>query len=77
MAQLYFHCSSPDRVLPDMIGSRFDDLIDAHHQAVGLVRQLIATEGLDDWREWKLLVLDEDDEEVFELPFASVIGRLH
>ena len=75
MAQLYFHCASPERVVPDRHGSELDDLFEAHDRAVALVRRIVATPGPDDWRTWTLLVLDENDEAVFEVPFASVLGR--
>ena len=77
MAQLYFHCASSDRVLLDRHGSEHDDLVDAHSEAIAVVQRMIATPGPDDWRGWKLLALDENEEELFQLSFASVIGRLH
>jgi hypothetical protein len=77
MAQLYFHCSSPERVVPDRSGSDLEDLVEAHAHAVGYVQRIIALATPDDWRTWKLQVLDEDGDQVFEVSFASVIGRLH
>lgn len=77
MAQLYFHCSSPERIVPDRSGSDLEDLVEAHAQAIGVVRRIIAMPCLDDWRAWTLQVSDENGDKVFELPFASVIGRLH
>jgi len=77
MAQLYFHCSSPERVMPDRRGSNLDDLVEAHAHAVGFVQRIVGSASLDDWRSWTLMVLDENDDKVFEVPFASVIGRPH
>jgi uncharacterized protein DUF6894 len=77
MAQLYFHCSSPERVVPDRAGSEVEDLVEAHAQAIGFVQRIIGLACPDDWRTWKLQVLDEEGDQVFEVPFASVIGRLH
>jgi hypothetical protein len=77
MAQLYFHCSSPERIVPDRSGSDLDDLVEAHVHAVAFVQRLIGRAGPEDWRVWKLSVLDESGEQVFEIPFTSVIGRLH
>jgi hypothetical protein len=76
MAQLYFHCTSPDAVLPDRRGADLDP-VEAHRAAVDVVRRVIATPGPEDWRGWMMLVLDENDDELFRLPFASVIGRTH
>ena len=77
MAQLYFHCASANRVLLDRRGSELADMVDAHNQATAFVQRLIASPGAEDWRGWKLLALDEDEEELFQLSFASVIGRPH
>jgi hypothetical protein len=77
MAQLYFHCSSPERIVPDRCGSDLDDLVEAHTHAVAFVQRIIGRESPEDWRAWKLSVLDEGGEEVFEIPFAAVIGRPH
>jgi hypothetical protein len=77
MAQLYFHCSSAERVVPDRLGSELDDLSEAHDRAVAMVTRIIATPDPEDWRAWTMLVLDENDEAVFEIPFSSVIGRPH
>jgi len=77
MAQLYFHCSSPERVVPDRRGSQVEDLVEAHARAIAFVRRLVGTPGREDWRIWKLSALDENGDEVFEIPFTLVIGRLH
>ena len=77
MAQLYFHCASPERVMPDRSGSALDDLAEVRACALARAQCMIRQEGPEDWRDWRVVVLDEDDETVFELPFASVIGRPH
>jgi hypothetical protein len=77
MAQLFFHCSSPERVVPDRRGSDVEDLVEAHGHAIAFVQRIIGMAGPDDWRVWKLSVLDENGDEVFEVPFASVIGKPH
>jgi hypothetical protein len=33
--------------------------------------------GPEDWREWILHVSDGDGEEIFEMPFSSLLGRPH
>jgi hypothetical protein len=35
------------------------------------------TPGAEDWRNWVLHVTDEFGEEIFALPFASVLGKPH
>jgi hypothetical protein len=77
MAQLFFHCSSPERIVPDRRGSDLDDLVEAHSHGIAFVRRIIGMAGPDDWRAWKLQVLDENGDEVFRIPFASVIGKPH
>jgi hypothetical protein len=77
MAQVYFHCSNNQGVLIDRHGACVADLIEAREQAASVVRSLIATPTLEDWRGWVLHVSDEADEELFVLPFASMIGRPH
>ncbi len=77
MAQLYFHCSSPQEVMLDPCGSEHDDLVEAHGRAIALVQRIIGAPGPDDWRAWTMVVLDENDEALFEVPFRSIIGRPH
>jgi hypothetical protein len=42
-----------------------------------VVRSLIMAPGPEDWRGWVLHVSDDDGEEIFDLPFASVLGKPH
>jgi uncharacterized protein DUF6894 len=77
MAQVFFHCSTTQGVLIDRHGASVADLIEAREQAASVVRSLIATPTLEDWRGWMLHVNDEDGEELFILPFGSVIGKPH
>jgi Domain of unknown function (DUF6894) len=77
MAQLYFHCSGPERVVPDRSVSDLEDWVEAHAHAIGFVQRIVAMATAEDWRAWKLQVIDEEGDQVFEVPFASVIGRLH
>jgi uncharacterized protein DUF6894 len=77
MTQVYFHCSTPNRVLLDRRGSDVEDLTEARAQAVGFVQTFISLPGPEDWRDWILHVSDEDGEEVFALRFASLLGKPH
>jgi hypothetical protein len=77
MAQIYFHCSNTQAVLMDRRGTSVSDLIEACEEAASRVRSLIASASLEDWRDWALHVSDEDGDEIFVLPFASVLGKPH
>jgi hypothetical protein len=77
MAQFYFHCSNPQSVLMDRRGTSASDLIEACAEATSRVRSLIASTSLEDCRDWALHVIDEDGDEIFVLPFASVLGKPH
>jgi hypothetical protein len=41
------------------------------------MRALVMAPGAEDWRSWVLHVSDDLGDELFEVPFASVVGRLH
>ena len=68
MTEVYFHCSTDDHVLIDERG--------AEH-AEGLVRRPVMTPSVEDWRSWILHVTDELGDELFYVPFVSVLGKLH
>jgi hypothetical protein len=42
-----------------------------------VVRRFISALGPEDWRHWILHVSDRDGEEIFALPFSSLLGKLH
>ena len=77
MAQVFFHCSSPAEVLLDHAGREVEDLVEARERAVGMVQTFIGQPGPQDWRDWVLHASDRDGEEIFVMPFASVLGRPH
>jgi hypothetical protein len=77
MAQIYFHCSSAEGVLLDRRGSDLEDLIEARDYAVGVVQRFISRPDPEDWRKWILHVSDADGEEIFAMPFSSLLGRPH
>lgn len=77
MAQVYFHCSSTQGALIDRSGAAIDNLAEARDHATLVVRSLIMTPGEEDWRGWVLHVSDADGEEIFSLPFASMLGKPH
>jgi uncharacterized protein DUF6894 len=76
MTALYFHCSDDEHVLVDRTGSAMN-ISEAREHAERLVRTYVMTPSVEDWRNWILHVTDDLGTEIFELPFAAVLGRLH
>lgn len=76
MTQVYFHCSNADEVLIDRRGAAVLDLNEARDHAERVMHDLITAPTTDDWREWVLHVADDLGEEIFAVPFASVLGRM-
>jgi hypothetical protein len=77
MAQVYFHCSSTQGALIDRCGAAVGDLAEARELAALVVRSLIMAPGPDDWRGWVLHVSDDIGDEIFTVPFASLLGKPH
>jgi len=77
MAQVYFHCSNSERALIDRRGAVVGDLVEARDHATRVVRSLVTSMSPEDWRDWVLHVSDDLDEEIFAVPFASVLGKPH
>jgi hypothetical protein len=77
MTHVYFHCSSTDHVLLNYDDADVTDLTEARERADTMVRALIATPGVEDWRDWMLHASDDLGEEMFSLPFTAVLGRMH
>ena len=77
MGQVYFHCSHTQGVLIDRRGTSVADLIEAREEAARIVRSLVATPSMEDWRGWVLHVSDETGDEIFVLPFAPLLGKPH
>jgi len=76
MAAVYFHCSDDQHVLLDRYGSAMN-LSEAREHAEQLVRSYVMMPSAEDWRNWVLHVTDDLGDELFELPFTTVLGRLH
>jgi hypothetical protein len=53
------------------------DLVEAREHAAIVVQSLIKIPNLLDWRGWSLHVSDDLGEEIFVVPFASLLGKLH
>ena len=77
MAQVYFHCSNSERALIDRHGTAVGDLVEARDHATSVVRALVSGMSPEDWRDWVLHVSDDLDEEIFALPFTTVLGKPH
>ncbi len=77
MAQVYFHCSSPNGVRIEGCGAAVGDLTEAREHAARMVRSFIMELSPVDWRDWVMHVSDDLDEEIFALPFAAMLGKPH
>ena len=77
MAQVYFHCSSAREVRVDQLGAVVSDLAEARDYAACVVRSMIMEASAQDWRDWVVHVSDDFDDEIFVVPFASVLGKPH
>ena len=77
MAQVFFHCSNAEGVWVDRRGAAVGNLTEAHEQAALVVRSLLMAPSAEDWRNWVLHVGDELGEEIFAMPFSSVLGKPH
>lgn len=73
----HFHCSHARGTLIDRHGTAIAGLAEARERATSVVRSLLMTHGSEDWRRWLLHVLGDGGEEVFVMPFTSVLGKLH
>jgi hypothetical protein len=77
MAQLFFHCSNDAGIWFDRRLPPDGNLTDAMEQAAGVVRALVMAPSGEDWRGWTLHASDDLGEELFAMPFASVLGKSH
>ena len=71
MREIYFHWSDANHDLIDNRGAAVNDFADR------LVRSLVTAPSMEDWRDWVLHVTDEFGDEIFVVPFASVLGKPH
>ena len=77
MAQVYFHCSNAEEVWVDRRGAAVGNLTEAREHAAVVVRSLLMTAGVEDWRDWVLHANDDLGEEIFAVSFASMLGKPH
>ena len=77
MTQIYFHCTNAEGVWIDQRGAAIGNLAEARDHAALVVRSLLMAPSAEDWRDWVLHVSDDIGEELFSLPFASLLGKPH
>jgi hypothetical protein len=77
MAKALFRSSPVQGHVIDGRVADVDDLIEAREYANRVACSLIATPNLRGWRSCCISVSDDLGEEIFEIPFTSIIGRLH
>ncbi len=77
MAQLFFHCSNDDGVWIDRRIGPVTNLTEAMDRAAGVVRSLVMAPSNEDWRGWTLHASDDFGDEIFAVPFTSVLGKAH
>jgi len=77
MTDVYFHCTDDDHLLMAQHAVAIGGLTEAFEHADRLVRSYVMTVGPEDWRGWVLHATDELGNELFTVPFASVLGKLH
>ena len=75
MARLYFHCHSTEGTLIDQRGTAVTNLAEARERAACIAQSLIKAPNLEDWRGWVVHVEDQLGDEIFAMPFASVLGK--
>lgn len=77
MTQVHFRCCNAQGISMERCSAAVSDLAEAREHAAGVVRSLIMKPGSEDWRDWFLHVNDDLGEEIFVMPFASVLGKPH
>jgi hypothetical protein len=77
MTDVFFHCSDDEHVLIDKSGAAISDLVEACEHAERLARSYIMTANGEDWRNWVVHVTDDRGDEIFVLPFTTVLGKPH
>ena len=77
MSEVHFHYSNGTGALVDRCSAIVNDFAHTRAYAEMIVRSLVAKPGMEDWRGWRLVVRDDVGAELFDLPFASVLGKPH
>jgi len=53
------------------------DPAEAYQEAINVMRSIIAAPNLEDWRGWVLHIGDDTGEDIFSIPFVSMLGKPH
>ncbi len=77
MTQVCVCCSTVHGGLLDRRIADVDDLIEARDYAMRVARSLIAIPNSRDWRNCCLSVTDDLGDEIFVIPFSSILGKPH
>jgi len=77
MSEVHVHCSNGNGIVLDARVAQVDGLTEAREYAKGVARSLMTVPTLRDWRECWLEVSDDLGEEIFAMPFSSILGKPH
>ncbi len=77
MAQVHLHCSNSVGRLLDRRIADVEDLAEARDCAEALARSFISNPDLQDWRNCRLRVWDDLGDEIFVVPFSTLVGKPH
>src|SRR5690242_3077579 len=77
MTQLYFYCSNAKGEWFERRGIPALDPAEAYQEAINVMRSIIAAPNLEDWRGWVLHIGDDTGEDIFSIPFVSMLGKPH
>ena len=77
MTNVYFHCANEEHEFAAKRGVAIDNLVEACEHAHRIVRSYVMMASAEDWRGWVLYATDELGEEIFTVPFVSVLGKVH
>jgi hypothetical protein len=75
MTQVNFHRSNTKKVFADRRGTVVDDLAEARDHATRVVQSFTGELSLEDGRDWIMHVSDDQNDELFVVPFAFVLGK--
>jgi Domain of unknown function (DUF6894) len=70
MPRFYFHLKSKQSRIPDEKGKDFDTLNEAYEHGRKLVDKILHHVGYDDANEWKVIVLNDEDDAQLVIPFS-------
>ena len=77
MEHVYFHCSNSEGACFNQRSAAVENFAEVRAHAARVVQSLIMLQDPEDWRDWTLHVSDDLDQEIFALPFSSVLGKPH